>query len=63
MTVVVVVARWLHSTRPRRRALLPSLGGAFVGAAKIVTLVALGLTAVTFALGFLLPHKAKAAAH
>lgn len=37
--------------------------GAFVGAAKIVTLVALGLTAVTFALGFLLPHKAKAAAH
>ena len=37
--------------------------GAFVGAAKIVTLVALGLTAVTFVLGFLLPRKAKAAAH
>jgi predicted MFS family arabinose efflux permease len=37
--------------------------GAFVGAAKIVTLVALGLTAVTFALGFLLPRKSKAAAH
>jgi EmrB/QacA subfamily drug resistance transporter len=37
--------------------------GAFVDAAKVVTLVALGLTAVTFALGFLLPHKAKAAAH
>ncbi|MGB3443981.1 MAG: MFS transporter [Actinophytocola sp.] len=36
---------------------------AFVDAAKIVTLVAIGLTAVTFALGFLLPHKAKAAAH
>jgi EmrB/QacA subfamily drug resistance transporter len=35
--------------------------GAFVGAAKVVTLVALGLTAVTFALGFLLPRKAKAA--
>lgn len=36
---------------------------AFVDAAKVVTLVALGLTAVTFALGFLLPRKAKAAAH
>jgi len=36
---------------------------AFVDAAKIVTLVAIGLTAVTFALGFLLPRKAKAAAH
>jgi signal transduction histidine kinase len=28
-TVVVVVARWLASTRPRRRALLPSVAGAF----------------------------------
>ena len=37
--------------------------GEFVGSAKIITLVALGLTAVTFALGFLLPRKAKAAAH
>jgi hypothetical protein len=36
---------------------------AFVDAAKIVTLVALGLTAVTFLLGFLLPRKAKVAAH
>jgi hypothetical protein len=36
---------------------------AFVDAAKVVTLVAIGLTAVTFALGFLLPRKAKAAAH
>jgi len=36
---------------------------AFVDAAEIVTLVALGLTAVTFALGFLLPRSAKAAAH
>lgn len=36
---------------------------AFVDAAKVVTLVAIGLTVVTFALGFLLPHKAKAAAH
>jgi EmrB/QacA subfamily drug resistance transporter len=35
----------------------------FVDAAKIVTLVAIGLTVVTFGLGFLLPHKAKAAAH
>ncbi len=33
----------------------------FVDAAKIVTLVAIGLTVVTFVLGFLLPHKAKAA--
>ncbi|MFD8499770.1 MFS transporter [Amycolatopsis sp. NPDC059657] len=31
----------------------------FVGAAKVVTLIALGLTAVTFALGFLLPKKAR----
>ncbi len=29
VTVVVVVARWWGSTRPRRRALLPSLAGAF----------------------------------
>ena len=29
VTVVVVVARWWASTRPRRRALLPSLAGAF----------------------------------
>lgn len=36
---------------------------AFVDAAKIVTLVALGLTVVTFCLGFLLPRKAKVAAH
>jgi EmrB/QacA subfamily drug resistance transporter len=36
---------------------------AFVDAAKVVTLVALGLTAVTFALGFLLPRKTKTAAH
>lgn len=35
----------------------------FVDAAKVITLIALGLTAVTFALGFLLPKKAKAAAH
>jgi signal transduction histidine kinase len=28
-TVVVVVARWLSATRPRRRALLPSIAGAF----------------------------------
>ena len=38
-----------------------NVDGGFVNATKIVTLVALGLTAVTFALGFLLPHKAKAA--
>jgi hypothetical protein len=38
-----------------------NIDGGFVNATKIVTLVALGLTAVTFALGFLLPHKAKAA--
>lgn len=37
--------------------------GAFVGAARIVAIVALGLTAVTFVLGFLLPREAKAAAH
>jgi EmrB/QacA subfamily drug resistance transporter len=36
---------------------------AFVDAAKVVTLVAIGLTAVTFALGFLLPRTARAAAH
>ncbi|GAB1515787.1 MFS transporter [Actinophytocola sp. KF-1] len=36
---------------------------AFVDAAKVVTLVAIGLTVVTFGLGFLLPRKAKAAAH
>lgn len=35
----------------------------FVDAAKIVTLVAIALTAVTFGLGFLLPRKAKVAAH
>lgn len=35
----------------------------FVGAARIVTVIAIGLTAVTFALGFLLPTKAKQAAH
>jgi hypothetical protein len=35
----------------------------FVDAAEVVTLVAIGLTAVTFALGFLLPHKAKKSAH
>jgi EmrB/QacA subfamily drug resistance transporter len=35
----------------------------FVDSARIVTLVAIGLTVVTFGLGFLLPHKAKAAAH
>ena len=29
VTVVVVVARWWASTRPRRRALLPSVAGAF----------------------------------
>jgi signal transduction histidine kinase len=29
VTVVVVVARWWMSTRPRRRALLPSVAGAF----------------------------------
>jgi hypothetical protein len=28
-TVVVVVVRWWRASRPRRRALLPSLGGAF----------------------------------
>ncbi|MDQ3790045.1 MAG: MFS transporter [Actinomycetota bacterium] len=36
---------------------------AFVDAAKVVTLVAIGLTVVTFGLGFLLPRKAKVAAH
>jgi hypothetical protein len=36
---------------------------AFVAAAKVVTLVAIALTVVTFGLGFLLPRKAKAAAH
>ncbi len=36
---------------------------AFVDAAKVVTLVAIGLTVVTFGLGFLLPRKARAAAH
>lgn len=36
---------------------------AFVDAAKVVTLVAIALTVVTFGLGFLLPRKAKAAAH
>ncbi|MFI7675711.1 MFS transporter [Actinophytocola sp. NPDC049390] len=36
---------------------------AFVDAAKVVTLVAIALTAVTFGLGFLLPRKAKNAAH
>ena len=35
----------------------------FVGAAEIVTVIAIGLTAVTFALGFLLPKKARQAAH
>lgn len=35
----------------------------FVDAAEVVTLISIGLTAVTFALGFLLPKKAKAAAH
>ena len=35
----------------------------FVGAARIVTVIAIGLTALTFALGFLLPAKAKHAAH
>jgi len=35
----------------------------FVAAAKVVTLVALGLTVVTFALGFLLPRKSKVGAH
>src|SRR4051794_12492875 len=29
VTVVVVVARWIRTTAPRRRALLPSLAGAF----------------------------------
>jgi EmrB/QacA subfamily drug resistance transporter len=40
-------------------------GGApeFVEAAKIVTVIAIGLTAVTFALGFLLPNKVGKAAH
>jgi EmrB/QacA subfamily drug resistance transporter len=31
----------------------------FVGAAQVVTVIAIGLTAVTFALGFLLPRKAR----
>ncbi|HEY7595593.1 MAG TPA: MFS transporter [Actinophytocola sp.] len=35
----------------------------FVGAAKVVTVIAIGLTAVTFALGFLLPKQAKQAVH
>ena len=35
----------------------------FVDGAQVVTLIAIGLTAVTFALGFLLPKKSKAAAH
>jgi EmrB/QacA subfamily drug resistance transporter len=35
----------------------------FAGAAKVVTVIAIGLTAVTFAIGFLLPKKAKRAAH
>jgi MFS family permease len=35
----------------------------FVGAARVVTVIAIGLTAATFALGFLLPAKAKQAAH
>jgi MFS family permease len=43
----------------------PSQAGAsaFVGAAEIVAVIAIGLTGVTFALGFLLPKKAKNAAH
>jgi EmrB/QacA subfamily drug resistance transporter len=36
---------------------------AFADAAKVVTLIAIGLTVVTFALGFLLPKKTKQAAH
>jgi EmrB/QacA subfamily drug resistance transporter len=36
-------------------------GAGFVDAAKIVALLTLGLTAVTFALGFLLPREQKAA--
>ncbi len=35
----------------------------FIDGAQVVTLIAIGLTAVTFALGFLLPKKSKAAAH
>jgi hypothetical protein len=35
----------------------------FVDAAKLITLIAIALTAVTFVLGFLLPKKAKAALH
>ncbi len=35
----------------------------FAGAAKVVTVIAIGLTAVTFAIGFLLPKKVQRAAH
>jgi MFS family permease len=35
----------------------------FTDAAKVVTMIAIGLTAVTFALGFLLPKKTNQAAH
>ncbi|MGH3880791.1 MAG: MFS transporter [Actinophytocola sp.] len=42
----------LHATVPE-----------FVGAAEIVTVIAIGLTVVTFALGFLLPKKSRQAAH
>jgi EmrB/QacA subfamily drug resistance transporter len=35
----------------------------FAGAARVVTVLAIVLTAVTFAIGFLLPKKAKRAAH
>lgn len=35
----------------------------FVDAARMVTVISIGLTAVTFALGFLLPRKARADAH
>jgi EmrB/QacA subfamily drug resistance transporter len=35
----------------------------FADAAKVVTVIAIGLTAVTFALGFLLPKKTNQAAH
>jgi hypothetical protein len=35
----------------------------FADAAKVVTVISIGLTAVTFAIGFLLPKKTNRAAH
>jgi signal transduction histidine kinase len=39
VTVVVIVARWIRASGPRRRALLPSLGGAFALACFAALLV------------------------